>query len=302
MFLIIIGIILCLFGCTGLYKKKQYNKEIEEKNKQLENNNYKLEEEQKKYESHLNQLKEEIQQVNNIYDNCEKNAKKAFEHYCDVLDLDYKAKEQEIEDYEFKMKKCYQEAQAQYITDLEQTKADLKLMQATRAAAMQAKMKEKEIKEKSDFYCLKINENDLSDIKVLNKVKNQLNQPRILAMLIWKTYFLTPMGQLISNVVGTEDKCGIYKITNQLDDCCYIGQSVSIGERWKQHAKCGLGIDAPAANKLYKAMQEDGLQNFSFEILEECPRDQLDNKEKFYIELYQSNLYGYNSQAGNTKK
>ena len=51
-----------------------------------------------------------------------------------------------------------------------------------------------------------------------------------------------------------------------------------------------------------KAMQEDGLQNFSFEILEECPRDQLDNKEKFYIELYQSNLYGYNSQAGNTKK
>ena len=74
-----------------------------------------------------------------------KNAKKAFEHYCDVLDLDYKAKEQEIEDYEFKMKKCYQEAQAQYITDLEQTKADLKLMQATRAAAMQAKMKEKEI-------------------------------------------------------------------------------------------------------------------------------------------------------------
>ena len=31
------------------------------------------------------------------------------------------------------------------------------------------------------------------------------------------------------------------------------------GDRWKQHAKCGLGIDTPAANKLYKAMQEDGI-------------------------------------------
>lgn len=302
MFLIIIGIILCLFGYTGLYKKKQYNKEIEEKNKQLENNNYRLIEEQKNCQKHINQLNEEIQQIDNIYNNYEKNAKKAFEHYCDVLDLDYKTKEQEMDLYENKMKNCYQEVQAQCNINLEQTKEDLKLMQATRAAAMQAKIKEKEIKEKSDFYCLKINEDDLSDIKVLNKVKNQLNQPRILSMLIWKTYFLAPMGQLVNNVVGTKDKCGIYKITNQLDDCCYIGQSVSIGERWKQHAKCGLGIDTPAANKLYKAMQEDGLQNFSFEILEECPKDQLDSKEKFYIELYQSNLYGYNNQVGNVKK
>ena len=73
------------------------------------------------------------------------------------------------------------------------------------------------------------------------------------------------------------------------------------GNRWKEHAKCGLGIDAPAANKLYKAMQEDGIWNFSWELLEECPREQLNEKEKFYIELYQSNDYGYNGNKRNTK-
>ena len=80
---------------------------------------------------------------------------------------------------------------------------------------------------------------------------------------------------------------------------CYIGQSVDIAKWWKDHAKCGLGIDTPASNKLYKAMQEDGLHSFSWELLQTCDRDELDEREKYYIELYQSKEYGYNSTAGN---
>ena len=45
-------------------------------------------------------------------------------------------------------------------------------------------------------------------------------------------------------------------------------------------------------------MQEDGLYNFRFELLEECPREQLNEKEKYYIDLYESITYGYNSQGG----
>ena len=40
-------------------------------------------------------------------------------------------------------------------------------------------------------------------------------------------------------------------------------------------------------------MIKDGLWNFSFEIIEECPRDQLNEKEKYYIQLYKSKEYGY---------
>ena len=83
---------------------------------------------------------------------------------------------------------------------------------------------------------------------------------------------------------------------------CYIGQAKDIDDRWKEHMKCGLGIDTPVGNKLYQAMKEIGPENFTFELLEACPIEQLDEKEKFYIELYQAKDYGYNSTQGNKKK
>ena len=121
-------------------------------------------------------------------------------------------------------------------------------------------------------------------------------------MLIWSTYFQKPMTSLCNNVLGLNTVCGIYKITNQETTQCYIGQAVDVAKRWKDHAKCGLGIDTPIGNKLYKAMQEYGINNFSWEVLEICPKEQLDEKEKYYIELYQAVLYGYNGQSGNKGK
>ena len=55
--------------------------------------------------------------------------------------------------------------------------------------------------------------------------------------------------------------------------------------------KCGLGIDTPANNKLYEAMMKEGLSNFTFELIEECNNNLLDEKEAFYIDLYNSKKY-----------
>lgn len=107
------------------------------------------------------------------------------------------------------------------------------------------------------------------------------------------------MSQLCNNILGTSTVSGIYKITNQLTDAYYIGQAVDIATRWKTHAKCGLGIDTPASNKLYQNMQEYGLENFTFEVLEKCPSLELNAKEKFYIDLYQADKYSLNSKSGN---
>lgn len=100
-------------------------------------------------------------------------------------------------------------------------------------------------------------------------------------------------------ILGNTTKCGVYKITNLLNNKCYIGQSVDIYKRWCDHCKCGCGMDTPKNNKLYAAMLEDGLENFTFELLEECPREELNKKELFYINLYESNDYGYNITQGN---
>ena len=45
-------------------------------------------------------------------------------------------------------------------------------------------------------------------------------------------------------------------------------------------------------------MLKDGVENFTFEVLEECPVEDLDIKEKFWIEYFQAKTVGYNSTAG----
>lgn len=195
----------------------------------------------------------------------------------------------------------YNQTKKEYEQSLVELKEELDKIKATRAAVIEAMRKEQMIKEQQSFYCLQMNDLVLSDINHLNEVKKILNNPRILSMLIWSTYFQKPMTALCNNILGTGQICGIYKITNLNNNMCYIGQAVNVADRWKQHAKCGLNIDTPVGNKLYKAMIEEGIQNFSWELLEECPRDQLNEKEKYYIELYDSVNYGYNIVHGIVK-
>lgn len=303
--LFILSVILCVIGCTNIYKKTKYNENIAHQNTELKKDNEYLKTEQEFEQMKLKNLKEKIAELDNVLDNIsqnyENNAKQAFQNYCELLNNEYNKKENEYETLEEKLQNNYNIAQEKALKELKTIEEELNKIKATRSAAIQAQLKEKEIKEAKDFYSLTISETDLFDIEALERVKKQLHQPRILSMLIWKTYYQKPMTDLCNNVLGTVIKTGIYKITNQLNDCCYIGQSVDISARWKEHAKCGLGIDTPPANKLYKAMIEDGLYNFSFELLEECSKDLLNEKEHFYIELYQSDKFGYNNNKGITK-
>ena len=136
------------------------------------------------------------------------------------------------------------------------------------AAGVQARLREQQKKEKLDFYKLSINKTDLDDVMILENLKPSLHKPVILSKLIWTQYFQKQMTELCDRVLGKNIVCGIYKITDTLTEQCYIGQSVNISDRWKQHCKCGLGIEASATNKLYNAMQKDGVWNFTFELLE----------------------------------
>lgn len=222
----------------------------------------------------------------------------AQEQYFDNLEKHYQKQEKEFDNKLLQLQTNYDNEKAQYEKLFNQAVAALNKVQATRDAAIAASLREQEVKEKSSFYCLNVKSEDLNDIKILEEVKTRLRNPRILSMLIWSTYFQKDMTALCNRVLGLTTVIGIYKITNQKNGRCYIGQSVDVSKRWKEHAKCGLGIDTPAGNKLYKEMQEVGIWNFSWELLETCSRADLNEKERFYIDLYKSKDYGYNTVKG----
>ena len=46
-------------------------------------------------------------------------------------------------------------------------------------------------------------------------------------------------------------------------------------------------------------MSKEGPENFTFEILEEVPRQQLNEREKYYIGFYQTVKFGLNVLKGN---
>ena len=103
-------------------------------------------------------------------------------------------------------------------------------------------------------------------------------------------------------MVGPKEKTGIYKITNLNNGMIYIGQAKAISKRFKEHIKKGIGAEATSKNRLYSAMLKEGVENFMFEILEECPVDELDFHEAYWINYFQTNLSGYNMTAGNNNK
>ena len=82
---------------------------------------------------------------------------------------------------------------------------------------------------------------------------------------------------------------GIYKITNKINNKVYIGQSIDIQRRWERHRVVAFNDSYPQYNcLLYKAFRKYGFNNFSFEVLEECGEEELNNLENFYIQQYNS--------------
>ena len=74
---------------------------------------------------------------------------------------------------------------------------------------------------------------------------------------------------------------------------CYVGQAANLAERWKQHIKRGLGADPITKNKLYPAMKAIGVENFSFEVIEECERSKLDEREDYWQYFFKAKEFGY---------
>lgn len=103
----------------------------------------------------------------------------------------------------------------------------------------------------------------------------------------------------VKNKNDDEVICGIYEIVNIKNNKKYIGQSIDIKERWKRH-KYELNTKIHFNEHLQNAWDKYGEESFQFNILEVCSSELLDERECFYIDMYDAMNpeNGYNLKNG----
>lgn len=152
---------------------------------------------------------------------------------------------------------------------------------------------------KVKFYQVNIDLEDKKEIEALMSIEPLLKNKRSLYMLIWTNYYSKAVNDLANRVLGANIITGIYKITNIETQQVYIGQAKDIRTRWRDHVKAGgLNIDCPSTNKFYKNMQKYGIEKFTFELQEKCSIEQLNEREKYWIDYFQANSFGLNGNSG----
>lgn len=272
------------------YLKEQYEQKLQEYKqlKQDVDKEYKASEEsvKKYYQQMLDFYKQKFhtdtEEIHAIFMDTKHSLEDSYEELAKDLVQDYLDKEKESIQ---KIKKLNEKIQFE--------ESQLEDLRHKVEAAVAYDKRNEENKNKTDFYKLNLTQDDLDEIYELRKIISHFRNPEPVNKVIWKTYYEKPYTDLVGRVIGSGVHCGIYKITNLQNNMCYVGQSTNIAERWKQHIKRGLGADTPTRNKLYPIMQTVGVENFSFEIIEECTKSQLNDREDYWQDFFKAKEFGY---------
>ena len=195
----------------------------------------------------------------------------------------------------------YLARRSQMECELEAIKKDLEVERCKRAAINEEIRRQREVEEQTDFYRIQLDSDDANDIEILRSITSRLRHPEAINKVIWTGYYQKPLAELRKRLLPNGDISGIYKITRLKTNEIYIGQTTSIDKRWQDHVKSALGVGTLASSQLHRVMAADGAENFTFEIIEEVPKDKLRERESYYIDFYDSKTYGLNSVTGDKK-
>ena len=159
-------------------------------------------------------------------------------------------------------------------------------------------LRRRELEEKQDFYRVLIGRQEIDDIQCLLSIREKLIYRENLDKLIYDVYISKQVTEMTKRVLKGAAPSGIYKITRLKTGEIYIGKSTDVKKRWTEHCKTAYGVGTIAHSILHTTIRKDGIENFTFELLEEVPKDKLTEREKYWITFYDSKNYGLNERNG----
>ena len=159
-------------------------------------------------------------------------------------------------------------------------------------------LRRRELEEKQDFYRVLIGQQEIDDIQCLLSIREKMIYRENLDKLIYDVYISKQVAEMVKRVLKGAAPSGSYKITRLKTGEIYIGKSTDVKKRWSEHAKSAYGVGSIAHSILHTTIKRDGIENFTFELLEEVPKDKLTEREKYWITFYGSKEYGLNERNG----
>ena len=288
------------------------NKELIQKNQLLQSIEENLQEQILKTQSEYDTISARKDEIKNSLDDLEEQSKTAAEKfYRSARENAQEAFEQEIQNLILNLEQERKEAKQTYLKttqecalefqkeinskqqELTQIQTVLEQERENVNTAVEAAKRRQEMENQQDFYRLVLSQEDISEIKRLREILPYLRDKTSLNKVIYKVYYEKPLSDMIGRVIGAGQHTGIYKITHIDSKKCYVGQAVSLSDRWRQHVKRGVGAEDWTRNKLYPAMYSLGVENFTFEVIEECERSKLNEREDYWQDFFHAKDYGY---------
>ena len=214
------------------------------------------------------------------------------------LDRQVEKRRQDQEENLRNMIQLFEDIKKEKQEEIDEISANLDAFRAKQEAINEEILRRRELEEKVDFFRVCLSDEAIADIAELQIVRQKLKKPEILDKIIYDTYVAKPVLEMVKRVLQNSTCSGIYKITCQETKEIYIGKSTDIKNRWQQHCKTAFNCGTIASSLLHRKMQQYGIENFTFELLEAVPKDKLSEREKFYIDFYKTKETGLNERSG----
>ena len=148
------------------------------------------------------------------------------------------------------------------------------------------------------FYTIQLPEEYQEDIEfLLTTVAAKVQHPDIISKLVWAEYVKPNLDDTFKRI-EIKAEPGIYKLTSLVNGKCYIGKSTNVKTRISDHFKSAIGIKSIADQAVHHAILKEGFWNWQIEIITYCNKEQLGELEKYYIEFFKAQEFGYNKTGG----
>ena len=148
------------------------------------------------------------------------------------------------------------------------------------------------------YYTIQLPEEFQEDIEyLLTTVADKVQHPDIISKLVWAEYVKPNLEDTFKRI-EIKAEPGIYKLTSLATGKCYVGKSTNVKTRIADHFKSAVGIKSIADQAVHHAILKEGFWNWQIEIITYCDKDQLSELEKYYIDFFDAQTFGYNKNGG----